>query len=587
MWSDPSTLGGTASTDLTKKIGRTVIDASASDPYILIKFDDGTFLLTGVNPRSNSLSSKLLDVKGALFNGGGGGSGSGGGGGSGVGVAEEEEEITCFTLFRDEDYHGKRNYLRRATRVSGAGGGSTSSSSMVEIAAASSSSSLTKNTAVSSSVEKKNMKREEDGEDDADDAFLYGDDEEEEEEEEGEGGGGGGGGGGDGDVVMGEGEGEVEGDEDDGEGDEDEDEEKEEGLGDDGKVRFYMVCCTPTSLYVLSIPKLNIVFKYNPTEQVETNMQHSSSSARIPITSGPPLLFSSVVDPEKVTSGGAASAAAAGAGSGGGGGGGELAMERVTDVSMHFVGPLAGNSPCLVLCLETNENDVLVYETHHAPEEILFRRNAINHGLNIDLANMKLDEIRKRDVSSSVNSVSSSVTSVATDPGDSASASTTFSTGRVLPSSPSTTDGGGDASSSISVDPSPNEEGRHLMAFVRVSHEIITRPKRNRTQAGGAGAAGGAGGGGGGAGGAGGGAQSSLRGRRSFDRMSHVNGQSSIFYRGCESVWITSERGRPVVRRATATNIVQDLQCEGGRLAGSCSFHSTVCHRGECVVFAF
>ena len=89
MWSDPSTLGGTASTDLTKKIGRTVIDASASDPYILIKFDDGTFLLTGVNPRSNSLSSKLLDVKGALFNGGGSGGGGSGGSGGGKGTTKK------------------------------------------------------------------------------------------------------------------------------------------------------------------------------------------------------------------------------------------------------------------------------------------------------------------------------------------------------------------------------------------------------------------------------------------------------------------------------------------------------------------
>ena len=48
----------------------------------------------------------------------------------------------------------------------------------------------------------------------------------------------------------------------------------------------------------------------------------------------------------------------------------------MTDVSMHFVGPISGSSPCLVLCLETNEGDVLVYEIHRSPEEVLFRRRA-------------------------------------------------------------------------------------------------------------------------------------------------------------------------------------------------------------------
>jgi hypothetical protein len=109
------------------------------------------------------------------------------------------------------------------------------------------------------------------------------------------------------DVVMGEGGAgdEVMGEEEEEEDDEEEEEEEEElgseeGLGDDGKVRFYMVCCTSTSLYVLSVPKLDIVFKYSPTEQTEAGMNHSSSSALVPITSGPPLLLSSIVNPENV-----------------------------------------------------------------------------------------------------------------------------------------------------------------------------------------------------------------------------------------------------------------------------------------------
>ena len=38
-----------------------------SDPYMLVQFDDGGFLLSGVNPRSNALSSRVMDVRSALM----------------------------------------------------------------------------------------------------------------------------------------------------------------------------------------------------------------------------------------------------------------------------------------------------------------------------------------------------------------------------------------------------------------------------------------------------------------------------------------------------------------------------------------
>ena len=47
--------------------GRRAVDASMSDPYMLVQFDDGGFLLSGVNPRSNALSSRVMDVRSALM----------------------------------------------------------------------------------------------------------------------------------------------------------------------------------------------------------------------------------------------------------------------------------------------------------------------------------------------------------------------------------------------------------------------------------------------------------------------------------------------------------------------------------------
>ena len=49
-------------------------------------------------------------------------------------------------------------------------------------------------------------------------------------------------------------------------------------LGDDGKVRFYMVCTTATSLYILSLPALEVVFVYSPSSQHHQYYAHSSNN---------------------------------------------------------------------------------------------------------------------------------------------------------------------------------------------------------------------------------------------------------------------------------------------------------------------
>jgi hypothetical protein len=61
-----------------------------SDPYMLVQFDDGGFLLSGVNPRSNALSSRVMDVRSALMSTG----------------APSNLVVTAFSLFRDEDFLG-------------------------------------------------------------------------------------------------------------------------------------------------------------------------------------------------------------------------------------------------------------------------------------------------------------------------------------------------------------------------------------------------------------------------------------------------------------------------------------------------
>ena len=131
-------------------------------------------------------------------------------------------------------------------------------------------------------------------------------------------------------------------------------------LGDDGKVRFYMVCTTGTSLYILSLPALEVVFVYSPSSQHHQYYAHSSNNMAIPITAGPALLYSSLPPPPDSSGSTAASAPSAPSAPSASSAASEL-FESVNDVALHFVGPLNGSSPCLVLCLETKENDVYVY----------------------------------------------------------------------------------------------------------------------------------------------------------------------------------------------------------------------------------
>ena len=134
-------------------------------------------------------------------------------------------------------------------------------------------------------------------------------------------------------------------------------------LGDDGKVRFYMVCTTGTSLYILSLPALEVVFVYSPSSQHHQYYAHSSNNMAIPITAGPALLYSSLPPPpdsSDSTASTAPTAANVASAPSAPSAASEL-FESVNDVALHFVGPLNGSSPCLVLCLETKENDVYVY----------------------------------------------------------------------------------------------------------------------------------------------------------------------------------------------------------------------------------
>ena len=124
-----------------------------------------------------------------------------------------------------------------------------------------------------------------------------------------------------------------------------------------------MVCTTGTSLYILSLPALEVVFVYSPSSQHHQYYAHSSNNMAIPITAGPALLYSSLPPPPDSsgsTASTAATAASAPSAPTAPSAASEL-FESVNDVALHFVGPLNGSSPCLVLCLETKENDVYVY----------------------------------------------------------------------------------------------------------------------------------------------------------------------------------------------------------------------------------
>ena len=111
IWNQPTTLGGSAATSLSPSSTRIAVDASMTDPYLLIRFNTNEFLLTGVNPRTNTLSSKYLNVTAALHQYQSSKRQS-----SQQPTPEKDIHITAFSLFRDEDWQGKRNYIHCATR---------------------------------------------------------------------------------------------------------------------------------------------------------------------------------------------------------------------------------------------------------------------------------------------------------------------------------------------------------------------------------------------------------------------------------------------------------------------------------------
>ena len=210
----------------------------------------------------------------------------------------------------------------------------------------------------------------------------------------------------------------------------------------------------------------------------------------------------------------------------------EMAMERVTDVALHFVGPLSGSSPALVLAMETQEGDVYVYELHRSPEEILYREARRKKGLNIDLSSVKLDD-------------AALLTGKA---GLTGKAELTGLTGHQNETGFS---GEGENESSSKL--------RHIMGFVRVSHNVVTRPVRqtsselskNESETTTATTT------------------PTFLASRCFDRISHVNGQSTLFYRGYECLWITSERGQVVVHRSTLTDNVHALRRSNTNVSAS------------------
>jgi cleavage and polyadenylation specificity factor subunit 1 len=83
----------------------------------------------------------------------------------------------------------------------------------------------------------------------------------------------------------------------------------------------------------------------------------------------------------------------------------------------------------------------------------------------------------------------------------------------------------------------------HMMAFVRVPQSCVTRAPRNarsiNTQT-----------------------HANLIKKQRLYRMPNVGGQSCIFYRGFNSLWISSERGFPIVRQVTPTDVMSDISSE-------------------------
>lgn len=511
-----------------------VIAASMSDPYVLLQFSDGTFLLTGVNPRNESISSKRVDVSGAIRSKGGGDGGVHGGG---------NVEVSAFTLFRDEDFQGKRNYIRRATRERSNFGEKAAAAvaAAVEAAAAQAASSSPspfrrkKTTAAKRSGRKSSSKRKKpdvvDGEDedDEDDMFLYGDGDEDEGDSEHEGD----------DVAAAGG--------DDNAADSAaaaaesaaaalEQElalEGQEGLGDDGRVRFYVAVCPAngSSLHILAIPSLEPVFQYNfeshPVTQVGLG---SGSPGLLSVSSGPQLLVSCLPQreeeaagstkekPSAAASGSAAETSSSSSSSSSRAHSRGRRIVNIVDIALHFVGPLGGSSPTLVMALATSTGDVYVYHLHRSPEELehawirslVQKQGAVKIMATADVSSVPLSDLDlSGDGMRGVAAAGSALNTSA------AGRHTLF-----------------DHSGSV-----------HMMAFVRVPQSCVTRAPRNarsiNTQTYG----------------------NMIRKQRLY-RMTNVGGQSCIFYRGFNSLWISSERGFPIVRQVTPTDVMSDISSD-------------------------
>ena len=158
--------------------------------------------------------------------------------------------------------------------------------------------------------------------------------------------------------------------------------EGNEGLGDDGRVRFYVAVCPAhgTSLHILAIPSLEPVFQYNfeshPLERVGLT---SGSSDLLSVSMRPQLLISWCLNVMMILQKKGAMVTIHGR---------DVDVEDespspsskrlhtgnrsvyIVDIALHFVGGLGSSSPTLVMALATSSGDVYVYHLHRAPEEL-------------------------------------------------------------------------------------------------------------------------------------------------------------------------------------------------------------------------
>jgi hypothetical protein len=526
VFSDPKSMGIAetgAKGPLKSDPNARVVAASMSDPYVLLQFSDGSFLLTGVNPRNESISSKRMDISGAIRS-------------KSEGTANQgNAEVSAFTLFRDEDFQGKRNYIRRATRERSNFGEKAAAAvtAAVEAATAQASSSspspsrrkkvsqAKRSGRKSSSKKKKSDDADDDDDDDEDDMFLYGDGDEGDSD-------------GDDDSVMA-----VGGDDTAGAAESAaaalEEElalEGQEGLGDDGRVRFYVALCPAngSSLHILAIPSLEPVFQYNfdshPVTQVGMGR---GSTGLLSVSLGPQLLVSCLPQLDQEAPGAqnnssvnspAASGSAEEHSSASPSRTIGMGSRKVTivDIALHFVGPLGGSSPTLVMALATSSGDVYVYHLHRSPEELehAWIRNLVQ----------KQGPLKAR-ASADVSSVPLADLDLSGDGMRGFAA-----TGSALKLSAADRRTMFDHGGSV-----------HMMAFVRVPQSCVTRAPRNarsiNTQT-----------------------HANLIKKQRLYRMPNVGGQSCVFYRGFNSLWISSERGFPIVRQVTPTDVMSDISSE-------------------------